>query len=88
MTLQIDSLDVSADEAQSGAMEIEKLDAQVATLDADILGAIELRSALARKLAAATADEAELAGTTTFDDLGTDGSVLKRMLGRIASVAR
>jgi chorismate mutase len=86
VTLQIDSLDVSSDETSSGAGEIEKLHEQVVALDADILGAIERRSELVRQLAAVTVNDAEQTGST-FDDLGTDGSVLKRMLARIASVA-
>ncbi|RRQ25703.1 hypothetical protein DK926_21770 [Rhodococcus sp. Eu-32] len=86
MTLQIDSLDVSADETPSGAGEIEKLHEQVVALDADILGAIERRSELVRQLAAKTANGADETGST-FDGLGTDGSVLRRMLARIASVA-
>ena len=88
MTLQIDSLDVSADETPSGAGEIEKLHEQVATLDADILGAIELRTELVRKLAAATSDAAVSTPTSTFDELGSDGSALSRMLARIASGTR
>ncbi|WP_072806513.1 hypothetical protein [Rhodococcoides yunnanense] len=86
MTLQIDSLATSADEVQPDAVEIDQLDEQVAALDADILGAIELRTVLVRKLAEATQGATE--NSTSFDDLGTDGSVLTRMLSRIASVTR
>lgn len=87
MTLQIDSLAISADEADTKDVRIDQLLEQVDTLDADILGAIELRTELVRKLAAATNDTAAT-GSTSFDDLGSDGSVITRMLARIASATR
>lgn len=88
MTLQIDSLAISADEAPTHDVQIDQLHEQVATLDADILGAIERRTELVRKLAAATSDAAVSTPTSTFDELGSDGSALSRMLARIASVTR
>lgn len=88
MTLQIDSLAITADEAHTHDTQIDQLDEQVAALDADILGAIELRTELVRKLAAATSDAAITAETSAYEDLGSDGSAFSRMLARIASVAR
>jgi len=88
VTLQIDSLAISADEAPTHDVQIDQLHEQVATLDADILGAIERRTELVRKLAAATSDAAVSTPTSTFDELGSDGSALSRMLARIASVTR
>lgn len=88
MTLQIDSLAISADEAHTNNTDIDQLQEQVAALDADILGAIELRTELVRTLAAATSDAAVAAETTAFAELGSDGTAFSRMLARIASVAR
>jgi len=88
VTLQIDSLAISADEAPTHDVQIDQLHEQVETLDADILGAIELRTELVRKLVAATSDAAVSTTTSTFDELGSDGSALSRMLARIASVTR
>ena len=88
MTLQIDSLAISTDEAQTQELQVDQLHEQVASLDADILGAIELRTELVRKLAAATNDAAITAETKTYDELGADGSVFSRMLARIASAGR
>ncbi|MGA9872248.1 MAG: hypothetical protein WBQ44_14050 [Rhodococcus sp. (in: high G+C Gram-positive bacteria)] len=88
MTLQIDSLAISTDEESKQDVQIDQLHEQVAALDADIVGAIEKRTELVRKLAAATSDAAITAESTTFDDLGSDASVLSRMLARIASAAR
>lgn len=88
MTLQIDSLAISADEAPTHDVQLDQLHEQVATLDADILGAIELRTQLVRRLAAATSDAAVTAESTTFDELGADGSTFSRMLARIASATR
>lgn len=94
MTLQIDSLAISATEAQTvdatqaQEVQVDQLHEQVASLDADILGAIELRTELVRKLAAATSDAAITAQTKTYDELGADGSVFSRMLARIASAGR
>ncbi|MDJ0396094.1 hypothetical protein QMK17_22480 [Rhodococcus sp. G-MC3] len=88
MTLQIDSLAISTDEAQTHELEIDQLHEQVATLDADILSAIEHRTELVRRLAAATDNAAITTPSTTFDDLGSDGSAFSRMLARIASATR
>ncbi len=88
MTLQIDSLAISIDEAQTQDVQLDLLHEQVAALDADILGAIERRTQLVRTLAAATSAADAGADTHTFDALGSDGSVLSRMLGRIASLTR
>ncbi len=88
MTLQIDSLAISADEADTQDLQIDQLLEQVDTLDADILSAIELRTDLVRKLAAATDRAADSIDSKSFDDLGSDGSVIARMLSRIASATR
>jgi hypothetical protein len=88
VTLQIDSLAISADEAPTHDVQIDQLHEQVATLDADILGAIELRTQLVRRLAAATSDAAITAESNTFEELGSDGSTFARMLARIASATR
>ncbi|MDJ0363162.1 hypothetical protein [Rhodococcus sp. H29-C3] len=87
MTLQIDSLATSANEAQS-EVEIDQLDEQLVTLDATILGAIERRTELARILAAAKGDAEGPTDSTSFDALGSDGSVFSRVLARIASSTR
>ncbi|MCZ4080086.1 hypothetical protein O1W68_19250 [Rhodococcus sp. H36-A4] len=87
MTLQIDSLATSANEAQS-EVEIDRLDEQLVTLDATILDAIERRTELARTLAAAKGDAEVPADSTSFDALGSDGSVFSRVLARIASSTR
>ncbi|MCC8930569.1 MULTISPECIES: hypothetical protein [Nocardiaceae] len=87
MTLQIDSLAISADEADTQDVQLDQLHEQIVALDSDILGAIERRSELARTLAAATGDTGETT-TATFDSLGSDGSVISRMLARIASATR
>ena len=88
MTLQIDSLAISANGAQTDEVKIDKLDEQLVMLDADILGAIERRTELARTLAAAKGEAAVPAESTTFDALGSDGSAFSRMLARIASSTR
>lgn len=88
MTLQIDSLAISTDEAQTHEVKIDQLHEQVVSLDADILSAIELRTELVRKLAAATNEHAVDHRSSTFDDLGSDGSAFSRMLARLASVTR
>lgn len=88
MTLQIDSLAISADEAQTQEVKIDQLHEEVAALDADILGAIELRTELVRKLAAATGDAVVTERSSNFEELGSDGSAFSRMLNRIASVTR
>ncbi len=88
MTLQIDSLAISANGAQTDEVKIDQLDEQLVMLDADILGAIERRTELARTLAAARGEAAVPAESTTFDALGSDGSVFSRMLARIASSTR
>ncbi len=88
MTLQIDSLAISANEAQTDEVKIDQLDEQLVTLDAGILGAIEHRTELVRMLAAAQGDAAVPAQSTSFDALGSDGSVFSRMLARIASSTR
>ncbi|MFT7024896.1 hypothetical protein C5142_23400 [Rhodococcus sp. BGS-1C] len=88
MTLQIDSLAISADEADTQDVQLDQLHEQIVALDSDILGAIERRSELARTLAAATGDTGEKTTPATFDSLGSDGSVISRMLARIASATR
>lgn len=89
MTLQIDSLAINTDEAHTdAAAQIDQLHEQVASIDADILSAIERRTEMVRKLAAATSDATTMNQSTTFEALGSDGSAFTRMLARIASATR
>lgn len=89
MTVQIDSLAIDA-EAQhvDNAAHIDQLFEQVDKLDGEILDAVAHRTALVRKLAAVTAGASASDETPAYSDLGNDGSVLARMLTRLAQTVR
>ena len=51
MTVQIDSPAINTADARIDEVPVDQLNEQVAALDADILGAVERRTELARRLA-------------------------------------
>ncbi|OZD02346.1 hypothetical protein CH275_17010 [Rhodococcus sp. 06-235-1A] len=89
MTVQIDSLAIGTDTADTAAADVDQLFDEVSTLDATILDAIERRTRMARTLAAATSDAtASDHAADVYGDLGNDGHAFSRMLSRLAQMTR
>ncbi|PTR22844.1 chorismate mutase [Rhodococcus sp. OK519] len=72
---------------ETEAAVVDHLEQEIVDLDALIMAAVRRRSDLARSLAPVDVI-APRTGSSSFDDLGSDGPVLDRMLTRLAATAR
>lgn len=77
----------SGSTAEAGAAVVDHLEQEIVDLDALILAAVRRRSDLARSLAPVDVIAPGTA-SSSFDDLGSDGPALDRMLTRLAAIAR
>ncbi|RVW02727.1 chorismate mutase family protein [Rhodococcus xishaensis] len=86
MSVETDSLAVRATGSSGDVDEttLDRLEQEIAELDALILAAVRRRSDIARSLAKVEVEAPENA-SSRFEDLGTDGSALDRMLARLGT---
>lgn len=86
MSVQTESFAIHATGSTGDAdtATLDRLEQEILDLDAAILEAVRRRSDLARSLTT-VAVTTQAGGSSPFDDLGPDGSVLDRMLARLAA---
>ena len=81
MSVQADQFTVHATQSsRDAAAALERLDQEIADLDAEILATVQRRVELARRLPAPS-------DTADFGELGPDGDALVRMMARLAAPA-
>ncbi|RVW06034.1 chorismate mutase family protein [Rhodococcus spongiicola] len=86
MSVETDSLAVRATGSSGDVDEttLDRLEQEIAELDALILAAVRQRTDIARSLATVEAEEHDDAASR-FEDLGSDGPALDRMLARLSA---